>query len=178
MPAKPSQNASAQDSIDAIALLVEDHESVKKLFKRFEQIKEQAGPAEKQTLVGQICAELVLHMEIEEYVFYPAARAVMKNDDMFNEAEVEHASAKELIAQLGAMEPSDEMYDAKVKVLSEYIEHHVGEEEEEMFPEAKKSKLDLKELGKQMQAMKEERQMEGISMPMQQSPAGGPSARV
>src|SRR3569832_2443518 len=116
-----------QASVNAIDLLIDDHEKVKKLFKEFDKSKDKADPADKQALVEQICAELILHTEAEEQIFYPAARAALKDEDMFNEAEVEHASAKDLIAQLSAINPSDEMYDAKVTVLSEYIEHHVGE---------------------------------------------------
>lgn len=163
-------------SADAIDLLVADHEKVKKLFKEFDQLKDRASAADKQELVEQICDELMLHTEAEEEIFYPAARAALKDEDMFNEAEVEHASAKDLIAQLAAMDPSDEMYDAKVTVLSEYIEHHVGEEEKEMFPAVRKAGLDLEQLGAQMQDMKEKRKAQGIPMPALKNPAAGSSA--
>lgn len=163
-------------SINAIDLLVADHEKVKKLFKEFDQLKDRAGAADKQELVEQICAELMLHTEAEEEIFYPAARAALKDEDMFNEAEVEHASAKDLIAQLGAMDPSDEMYDAKVTVLSEYIEHHVGEEEKEMFPAVGKTGLDLQQLGERMQDMKEKRKAQGIPMPARKNLAAGSTA--
>jgi len=167
---------SKQAAPDAIDLLIDDHEKVKKLFKQFDRNKEKASAADKQELVEQICEELMLHTEVEEKIFYPAARAELKDEDMFNEAEVEHASAKELIAQLAAMDPSDEMYDAKVTVLSEYIEHHVGEEEKEMFPAVRKAGLDLAQLGAQMQDMKEQRASQGIAMPAPNNPAAGTSA--
>jgi hemerythrin-like domain-containing protein len=104
----------------------------------------------------QICEELTVHAQIEEEIFYPAAREAISDDDMLNEAEVEHATAKDLIAQIQEMSGDDEMYDAKVKVLSEYINHHVEEEEGEMFPKAKKAKMDLEGLGVQLLERKEE----------------------
>ena len=94
--------------------------------------------------------------EVEEEIFYPAVRAAIDDDDLMNEAEVEHASAKDLIAQLQEMASSDPMYQAKVTVLGEYIEHHVKEEESEMFSKAKKAKMDLDALGEQMTERKEE----------------------
>lgn len=99
---------------------------------------------------------ITAHATVEEELFYPAARDVLPEDDLVDEPTVEHACAKELIAQIEGMEPSDELYDAKVKVLGEYIDHHVKEEEEEMFPKIRKSGIDLKELGDQLKARKDE----------------------
>ena len=94
------------------------------------------------------CQELTIHAQIEEEIFYPAVRDGIEDDDLMDEAEVGHASAKDLIAQLEAMEPGNDLYDARFTVLGEYIDHHVKEEQDEMFPKAKKAKLDLKALGK------------------------------
>jgi hemerythrin superfamily protein len=147
----------AADNSNAIDLLTEDHKMVKRMFKEFDKNKESAEATDKEELVGEICDALELHAEIEEQIFYPAARAAIGDDDMMNEAEVEHAAAKGLIEQLRGMDPSDELYDAKVTVLSEQIDHHVEEEEKEMFPKVKKAKLDLEALGEQMQEMKDSR---------------------
>ncbi|WP_194715150.1 hemerythrin domain-containing protein [Noviherbaspirillum soli] len=142
---------------DAIALLTADHKRVKKMFKQFDKIKEDGTSADKQALAQQICAELTLHAEVEEQIFYPATREAIDDDDMLNEAEVEHASAKDLIAQIESGDPSDPLWDAKVSVLGEYVDHHVQEEEEEMFRKARKAKMDLEALGQQIAAMKQSR---------------------
>jgi hemerythrin superfamily protein len=140
--------------LDAIGLLKEDHKRVKKMFKDFEKMKEKAGEAEKQALVSQICRELSMHAQIEEEIFYPAARKAIDDQDLLDEATVEHASAKDLIAQLQSMSPSDALYDAKVTVLGEYVDHHVQEEEGELFKKAKKAKMDMEKLGKKLGARK------------------------
>ncbi|MFS0755973.1 hemerythrin domain-containing protein [Noviherbaspirillum sp. 1P10PC] len=142
---------------DAIALLTADHKRVKKMFKQFDKMKEDGTSADKQALAQQICAELTLHAEVEEQIFYPATREAIDDDDMLNEAEVEHASAKDLIAQIESGDPSDPLWDARVSVLGEYIDHHVQEEEEEMFKKARKAKMDLEALGQQIAAMKQSR---------------------
>lgn len=142
------------DSSNAITLLTDDHKEVKRLFKEFEKGKDSMDVADKEELVNQICEQLLLHTEAEEQIFYPAARAAIEDDDMMNEAEVEHSAARDLIEQLRGMDPSDEMYDAKVTVLSEQVEHHVEEEEKEMFPKVKKAKVDLEAIGEQIQEMK------------------------
>jgi hemerythrin superfamily protein len=100
--------------------------------------------------------ELTVHALAEEEVFYPVARRAISDDDMMNEADVEHDSAKDLIAQIQSMSSNDEMYDAKVTVLGEYIDHHVKEEENEMFPKVRKAKVDLEELGMQLMMIKEQ----------------------
>lgn len=142
------------DPQDAIQLLTDDHEHVKSLFEQYEELGDRAYVS-KHKLALQICDELTRHTMIEEEIFYPAVRKALKDDDMLDEAVVEHASAKDLIAQIQSMEASDDLFDAKVKVLSEMIEHHVGEEEGEMFPKVRKAKLDLQELGAAMAARKE-----------------------
>ena len=133
-----------------------DHKTVKALFKEYEKrAKDDDADDQKETLVRQICCELTVHMQVEEEIFYTAMRAAIEDDASLDEAEVEHASAKDLIAQLQQMMPVDNLYDAKVKVLAEYIDHHVTEEEDEMFPKARKADLDLGVLGRTMAARKE-----------------------
>ena len=144
-PAAPRQR-------DAITILRADHKLVDELFKQYEKTR---ADTRKQTLVDQICAELTAHTTVEEEIFYPAVRGAIKDADIMDEADVEHASAKELIAQLQAGKPGDDHYDAKVKVLGEYIRHHVKEEQNEMFPKARKAGVDLKELGARIQQRKE-----------------------
>ena len=143
---------------DATKLLEADHKTVKALFKEYDKLVEDgAGAGEKQVLAQQICTELKVHTTIEEELFYPAARDVLGEDeDLVDEADVEHAGAKELIAQIEASSPDDQHYDAKVKVLSEQIDHHVKEEEGEMFPKLRKTELDLTTLGEAMLVRKDE----------------------
>jgi hemerythrin superfamily protein len=145
---------------DAIQLLKADHREVEKLFGQFEKARDEGR---KQQLAQQICMELRIHTQIEEEIFYPASREFLKDDDIVNEALVEHQSAKDLIEQIEGMDPSDEMYDAKVTVLQEMIEHHVEEEEKEYFPQCQKSDMDLKAIGEQLKMRKMELkgQMEG-----------------
>jgi len=142
---------------DALALLKADHKEVNGLFKQYEKMADaEADAEERQTLAEQICDMLTVHATIEEEIFYPAARESAVDSDLLDEAEVEHASAKDLIAQIKGMSPDDELYDAKVKVLGEYIEHHVKEEEGEIFPKAKKGGLDMAALGAEIAMRKEE----------------------
>jgi hemerythrin-like domain-containing protein len=146
-------------TFDAIELLESDHREVQALFNEYESLVDSEGDDEdKQTLAEQICTLLTVHTTIEEEIFYPAARDALDEEDvdLLDEAVVEHASAKDLIEQIQSMTPGDELYDAKVKVLSEAIEHHVDEEESELFPKLRDSQLDLEELGEQMSARKEE----------------------
>ncbi|MET0351902.1 MAG: hemerythrin domain-containing protein [Rhizobacter sp.] len=148
--------ASRKTGPDAIKLLTADHTEVKALFKEYESLVEaDAGDDEKQTLALTICQMLTVHAQIEEEIFYPAAREVLDEQDLVDEADVEHASAKELIAQIESSDPSDDHYDAKVKVLGEYIDHHVKEEQNELFKEAKKAGLDTAAVGEQLAARKE-----------------------
>lgn len=139
---------------DAVSLLMADHRKVENLFEQYEKAK--GDDARKQAVFQQINMELKVHTKIEEEIFYPASREFVDDEETVNEAEVEHASAKSLMAQLEKMPPSDPYYDAKVKVLQEMIEHHVEEEETEYFPECRKSEMDLKGVGEQLKARKAE----------------------
>lgn len=142
---------------DVIVLLKNDHAEVKKLFKQFDKLAEKEDIEGKVQIANKICSELVAHTLAEEEIFYPGARAATEDDDMLNEAVVEHDSAKDLISQIQAMNPEDPMYNAKVTVLGEYINHHVEEEETEMFPEVRESKeLDLRDLAVKFTVRKEE----------------------
>ena len=138
---------------DAIALLRADHEAVSGLFADYEKTR---SDAKKKAFVAEICTALSVHAQIEEEIFYPAVKAASKDKLLVPEATVEHGSIKDLIAQLEGLEPDGEMYDAKVQVLSEYVKHHVKEEQNEMFPKVKAISLDLVELGARMAARKAE----------------------
>ena len=140
-------------SKDATALLKADHKLVAALFTDYEATN---STAKKKQLVTQICMQLTIHAQVEEEIFYPAVQKALKDHELVPEATVEHATLKELIAQIKGIEPDGEMFDAKVKVLSEYVKHHVKEEEGEMFPEAKSAKLDLVALGAQMAERKQQ----------------------
>ena len=141
------------DKKNAIALLKEDHRAVEKLFKEFEEAK---GEGRKQKLARRICLELSIHTKIEEEIFYPACEGKI-DEDLLKEAFVEHDAAKLLIAEIEAGNgQGDDFFDAKVKVLSEEIEHHVEEEEKELFPEVRKADIDLEALGEQLADRKSE----------------------
>ena len=151
-PAK-SKTAASAAAPEATALLRADHKRVSALFEQYEGSR---STAKKKTLVSTICLELSVHAQIEEELFYPAVKTALKDKEMVPEATVEHATLKELIAQVKDKEPDGEMFDAKIKVMSEYVKHHVKEEQNEMFPKAKKTRLDMNALGAQMAARKEE----------------------
>lgn len=155
---------------DAIALLKADHRKVEALFSKFEAAR---GPERKQKLVQQICTELTVHAMIEEEIFYPACKGEI-DDEVLAEAYVEHDGAKVMIAELLGSAPNEEFYDAKVKVLSEEIEHHVEEEEkrvEGMFSQARHAGLDMMELGQRLAERKRELmlQFEGADLPPPQT---------
>jgi hemerythrin superfamily protein len=138
---------------DALTLLKEDHRAVEKLFKEFENAK---GDGRKEKLARQICFELTVHTTIEEEIFYPACKGKI-DEDKLKEAYVEHDAAKLLIAEIEAGSgKTDDFFDAKVQVLGEQIDHHVKEEEDELFPEVRKADIDTKALGEQLAARKQE----------------------
>ena len=139
---------------NAITLLKADHREVEDLFEKFEKAR---TSDRKQTLAQQICQALKVHTQIEEEIFYPAFMAETEEEDIHHEAIVEHDGAKKLIAEIEAMGPDDDYYDAKVKVLSEMIKHHVNEEEKRggMFARARDSDMDLEALGEQLAERKQ-----------------------
>lgn len=146
--------ATTQDALD---LLKQDHDAVDKLFKRFEKLGEDEQG--KHDCVSQICEALTIHASIEEEIFYPEVRKKLADDEgVMDEAEVEHDGIKRLVAELEGMSAGEELYDAKVTVLGEYVKHHVREEENEMFPKVKKAKVDTAALGAEMAARKAELQ--------------------
>ncbi len=164
-----------QEFTDAIALLKADHRAVADLFEKFEAA---SGDGKKQQIAEQICTELKIHTAIEEEIFYPALEGKIE-EDLLKEAYVEHDGAKVLVNDIMAGGPDDAFYDAKVKVLSEEIEHHVKEEEapsEGMFAQARKTDVDLVALGDQMMARKQElkQQAENGGLPPAQPTAVDP----
>jgi hemerythrin superfamily protein len=152
---KASHRGSPKASLhDALHLLAEDHKKVVDMFEEFEQIKDDPDVDAKQLLVESACAELTLHARVEEDIFYPAARDAIDDIDLLDEAIVEHTSARQIINELVAMQPDDELYDAKFTVLGEYVKHHIHEEEKQLFPKIKKTKIDLDELGEEIRQRK------------------------
>jgi hemerythrin superfamily protein len=141
---------------DAIDMLKADHAEVKKLYKQYQKlVNAQASADERSALAMSICSALTLHATLEESIFYPAAREVIDSEEVLDHADVEHASAKDLISQIESMASDESHYDAKVCVLCEYVMHHVKEEEEQMFPKLRKSGLDLMALGMHIEEAKE-----------------------
>jgi hemerythrin superfamily protein len=147
----PASKAAAPK--EATALLRADHKLVSDLFEQYEKSR---STSKKKDLVAQICKELTVHAQVEEEIFYPAVKAALKDHELIPEANVEHATLKDLIAQVEGIEPDGEMFDAKIKVMSEYVKHHVKEEQNEIFPKARATSLDMTELGEQITARKQE----------------------
>lgn len=140
---------------DAVDLLTDDHFNVATLFKQYEKLAKKSAPAgQRQPLAHRICDMLTAHTTIEEEIFYPAAREAGVDADLVDEADIEHASAKDLIAQIESGNPDDDHYDAKVKVLGEYVTHHVVEEHTEMFTKCRRSGMDLVALRAQLEERK------------------------
>ena len=148
------RGSSARKASGAIALLTADHDKVKKLFKQFERLHEDQDDEGAAQIAARICNALTVHATIEEELFYPQVRDAIDDADLVDEAEVEHATAKDLIAQIESMDSTDDKYAAKVMVLGEYINHHVKEEQNEMFPKARRAKVDMEALGEQLMQRK------------------------
>jgi hemerythrin superfamily protein len=142
---------------DAAAVLKAEHAAVQKLFESFEKARKESV---KKRLAADICRELTIHARIEEEIFYPAMREALDEAHLLDEADVEHASAKALIAEIERGSPAESHWEATVKVLGEYIRHHVKEEEKQLFPQAKASEADLKELGARLAARRKELEQE------------------
>ena len=145
--------ATATKTQDATALLRADHKAVAGLFADYEKTR---STTKKKELVARICTELSVHAQIEEEIFYPAVKLATRDKKLVPEAMVEHSTLKALIAQVEGMEPDGEMFDARIKVMAEYVKHHVKEEQGEIFPKAKASKLDMHVLGAQLAERKAE----------------------
>lgn len=162
------QKTSTDAPRDAIALLKQDHRTVEALFEEFED----ADESEQSDLATRICQMLTVHAQIEEEILYPQAKDAFGEEDdaMVYEAEIEHGSAKDLIAKIEALTPEDPHFKPLVKVLSEYIKHHVKEEEKELFPSLKETELDLKELGEQL-AQRKLQLMEEMGIEAEEAPA-------
>ena len=143
---------------DACDLLDADHKADKAMFKEYESLSESRSRSttKKRQLTDQICRELTVHATVEEEIFYPAARKAAKDDSLMNETTVAHASAKDPIAQIKGMDAGNALFDAKVTVLGEHIDHHVKEERAEMFVKVRSTKLGLVGLAEQLQLRKQE----------------------
>jgi len=145
---------------DACSLLDADHRKVKKMFGDYEALANSRAASagqKKRELAAEICTALTVHAQIEEEIFYPALREAMKETDLLDEAQVEHGTVKSLIAQLETATDVDDMFDAKVKVLGEYVDHHVKEERNEIFVKARAARgLDLVAMREQLAARKDE----------------------
>lgn len=140
----------------ALDLLKADHAEVKKLFRQFEKLKKSEDTDGMQQVAQTFCDALRIHAQIEEEIFYPALREAGDADDALDEADVEHSHVKALVEQIASSDPGDELFEARVKVLSEYVEHHVEEEESTIFSKARKADFDLDALGQQLEARKAE----------------------
>ena len=152
--AQKARRAGKSSARDAVTLLKNDHKNVLALFEKFRKMTENEEEDGKAELVSQICNELKVHTALEEEIFYPAVRSAIDEDLLMDEALVEHSNAKEAVEKLEGMAPGDERYDAMVCVLGEEVKHHAREEENEMFPKAKKAKMDLAALGEEMSGRK------------------------
>lgn len=156
-PNSPARKTTARKAAppDAIAMLKADHRKVEDMFEKYEKL---TASAQKAKLAHEICKELIVHTELEEQIFYPACLDAGVEEDMMDEAQVEHDGAKVMILELLGKPGDDEYYDAKVKVLSEYIKHHVKEEEkpgEGVFAQARDAELDMKQLAAEMAEKKQ-----------------------
>ena len=152
-----NQGKKSGSAPDALELLKADHDKVKHLFREFDSLKGSDEDDERKSeLVDEICYELTLHTMLEEEIFYPAVRAAIDDDDLMDEADVEHAGARELISQLEVMYPGDDHFDATVTVLGEEVAHHIDKEEGDMFEAVRRTRIDLDDLGEQINARKEE----------------------
>jgi len=140
-------------AMNALELLEADHRTVEELFSQFE---DETSDAAKRDIAGAICVALKIHARLEEELFYPAIAKVLEDTSLVDEALVEHASAKDLIAQIEAGTPGEALFDARVKVLGEYVDHHVTEEEDEIFPQCRSANLDLDALGAAMASRRQE----------------------
>lgn len=165
MSSKPvSDSRSQAESRDyVLGVLMKDHEQLKKACRRFEQLELAAETEESERLVRRTCAELTVHAKLEEELLYPEVKRMQSLEDLIEEAEVEHASAKMLIADLEELKPTDPKWKASFTVLGEYVKHHIKEEEQELFPKLQKIKIDWAQMAKDFADLREKLQKaEGI----------------
>jgi len=156
-PATPAARETAEESTDALELLSADHDRVQRLFENYtELVTTEADDADKQHVVEEICLLLTVHAHIEDEFFYPAARRVLDDEDVIDEAQIEHDSVRDLIDELLTMKPFDELFDDRVRLLEESVSQHVEEEENEIFPRLREAGVDLESLGEQMSTRRED----------------------
>jgi len=155
------QSSSKSSRSDAYSILKEDHQKVQKLFEEFQKLHDQDGDSEElRAIAEEICTELTIHAQVEEELFYPALRERIEEQDLLDEAKVEHESARMLIEMIENEDGDEELFAARVVVLGEYVNHHIEEEQKQIFPAAKKAKLDADALGEAIRTRKEELQAE------------------
>ena len=155
--ARGMKKSSDSEGNDAVAILTQDHDEVDVLFERYQALVDDDGSGDqRKELAEHICTMLTVHTTIEEEIFYPAAREALGDERLLDEAEVEHQSAKDLVDQILDSEADESLFDARVRVLGEYVRHHVEEEEGELFPLLRETELDLEALGRELAARKEE----------------------
>jgi hemerythrin superfamily protein len=153
----PGHNTMKKQTPDAIDLLDADHLAVHGLFQTYrELVRSRATPLQRRALAEEICMELTIHAKLEEELFYPAVRDALNDEDLVDEAEEQHGSQREFVAQILATQPEDELYDARVAVLAEYVERHVHKEREQVFNRVMASRIDLQSLGRSIAVRKEE----------------------
>ncbi len=148
-------NQRQQASRNAFDVLEEDHREVEEWFDEYDELND-SDEDRKTELAEKICIALKVHAQIEEEIFYPQAREASQDNDLIDEAVVEHATVKNLIGEIEGMEVDEELYDAKIRVLGEMVKQHIKEEEEELFPELQSTKMDLDAVGKELAERKQE----------------------
>lgn len=148
------RNASGKGAVNAFDLLEQDHRQVEEWFDQYDELRD--DNKRKGELAEKICMAIEVHSQLEEEIFYPQARAATKDNDLIDEAIVEHATVKNLIGEIEEMEVGDDLYDAKIRVLGEMVKRHIREEEEELFPELEKSKMDVDAVGRELTDRKAE----------------------
>jgi iron-sulfur cluster repair protein YtfE (RIC family) len=163
-----------QAKLGALDLLKADHDKIRALFREFEQLKGIEEQEERKVeITEEICYELSLHAALEEEIFYPAVRSLVDNDELIDEAELEHAGARELINQLEVMYPGDEHYEATVAVLNDEVERHIEKEEGIIFSAVKMATLDMLHIGERMQERKAQLEEDLSSPPSTINGLGG-----
>src|SRR3954465_2397252 len=153
--AERKSNRSQTARRNAFDVLEEDHREVEEWFDEYDELKD-SDEGRKTDLAEKICLALKVHAQIEEEIFYPQAREASQDNDLIDEALVEHSTVKNLIGEIEEMEIGEELYDAKIRVLGEMVKQHIKEEEEELFPELQSTKMDLDAVGKELAERKEE----------------------